>query len=705
MSNKVQGISPPERYHFLDGLRAWAMLLGIVLHAAMSFLGFPIWPAVDTKSDPVVFGWILDSIHGFRMPLFFLVSGFFTAMMCQKRGVRALIKHRALRIGVPLLAGTLIVFPVMIALAHWGSEVKSQQEQALQSREKSLERALLEGSEDTVRALLAEGVDANHRDQGGSPLLRVAAVWGHEGIVEALLDYGADPEARGSDGGTALMSAAFFGRTGVVKLLIERRADVNATNHEGSPVIESATVDFSLVKEIGKMFAIPIDQGMEQRRKECAEILREAGAKDRGFFDQFVNGGKALGRQAKQGEADKGQTFENAAWSGDLETIRRLLEQGVDPNRVDKQGTPMLSLAALMGQAPVVELLLDWGAEIQARGADGGTALMAAAFFGRLDVLKLLIARGADVNATNEAGASVIQSATMDFAIVQMVGKMLSIPLDEHMPQRREQAAQILMKAGAQKDWYRDLAFVPIFHHLWFLHYLLWLVAIFILVKLLWTELDWRIPRAFIKTPGCFLWLLPLSFYCQWHMPESFGPATATGLLPWPPKLAYYGLFFFFGVMCYGKGWWEQKAGTRWWAWLLLALPCLWFGREWIREERAFEGVTLTVIYTWATIVGVIGFFRRYFNGGSPTLRYLSDASYWLYLAHLPVMIALQILVSNWEFPALIKCSLICISVTGLLLIFYHYGVRYTWIGAILNGRKHRSLKLLKTRELSDGGE
>ena len=97
-----------QRYHFLDGLRGVAMLLGIVLHGGMSFLGFPVWPAVDVKSDPVVFGWMLDVIHGFRMPLFFLVSGFFTAMMWKKRGTGGLVKQRLLRIGVPLLIGILI---------------------------------------------------------------------------------------------------------------------------------------------------------------------------------------------------------------------------------------------------------------------------------------------------------------------------------------------------------------------------------------------------------------------------------------------------------------------------------------------------------------------------------------------------------------------------------------------------------------------
>ena len=42
-----------QRYHDLDALRAFAMLLGIVLHGAISFFPMPIWPAQDLH-QPVV---------------------------------------------------------------------------------------------------------------------------------------------------------------------------------------------------------------------------------------------------------------------------------------------------------------------------------------------------------------------------------------------------------------------------------------------------------------------------------------------------------------------------------------------------------------------------------------------------------------------------------------------------------------------------
>ena len=86
------------RRHDLDALRAIAMLLGIALHVGLGYV--PGWIITD-DADPQVlhktsdgFQVMFNIIHGFRMPLFFLVSGFFTAMLWRKRGVTSLLKHR-----------------------------------------------------------------------------------------------------------------------------------------------------------------------------------------------------------------------------------------------------------------------------------------------------------------------------------------------------------------------------------------------------------------------------------------------------------------------------------------------------------------------------------------------------------------------------------------------------------------------------------
>ncbi|MDB4625113.1 acyltransferase family protein, partial [Rubripirellula sp.] len=105
--------APPtmQRRHDLDALRAIAMLLGIVLHSALSFAPIP-WIVQDSQQSQF-FYYLFSFIHSFRMPLFFLISGFFTAMLWRKRGLLALFKQRSKRILLPLILGMWTIIPLL----------------------------------------------------------------------------------------------------------------------------------------------------------------------------------------------------------------------------------------------------------------------------------------------------------------------------------------------------------------------------------------------------------------------------------------------------------------------------------------------------------------------------------------------------------------------------------------------------------------
>ena len=106
-----------KRYHDLDALRAFAMMAGIFLHAIMFLLPLDVWVvqdpwAVATEAAKNLYGYLFSAIHGFRMPLFFMLSGFFVAMMWQKRGSLGVGKHRLQRILLPLVICMFTVIPV-----------------------------------------------------------------------------------------------------------------------------------------------------------------------------------------------------------------------------------------------------------------------------------------------------------------------------------------------------------------------------------------------------------------------------------------------------------------------------------------------------------------------------------------------------------------------------------------------------------------
>src|ERR1700710_1556255 len=111
-----------ERLHALDAVRGFALLLGIVLHATMSFLPAPtrIWIIQDNHPSTTL-GVLFFAIHVFRMTTFFLIAGFFAHMSFHRRGGQAFIKDRLQRIAVPLLVGWPILFAAMVLVIFWAA--------------------------------------------------------------------------------------------------------------------------------------------------------------------------------------------------------------------------------------------------------------------------------------------------------------------------------------------------------------------------------------------------------------------------------------------------------------------------------------------------------------------------------------------------------------------------------------------------------
>jgi fucose 4-O-acetylase-like acetyltransferase len=92
----------------------------------------------------------------------------------------------------------------------------------------------------------------------------------------------------------------------------------------------------------------------------------------------------------------------------------------------------------------------------------------------------------------------------------------------------------------------------------------------------------------------------------------------------------------------------------------------------------------------WTTSFAAIGLALRFLSGFSALRRYLADSSYWLYLIHLPILMVLQVAVSQLDWPWPIKFAGILLIALPLMLASYHLLVRFSFIGVVLNGRRMR---------------
>ena len=109
--------------------------------------------------------------------------------------------------------------------------------------------------------------------------------------------------------------------------------------------------------------------------------------------------------------ADTNQNLIAAAFKGDINTVRSLLNKGADVNRKNKYGTTALQQAVVMNHKHVVKLLIEKGADVNAKNNEGNTILINAAWSSSKDIIKLLIEKGADVNAKNNRGGTALVHA------------------------------------------------------------------------------------------------------------------------------------------------------------------------------------------------------------------------------------------------------------------------------------------------------
>lgn len=136
----------------------------------------------------------------------------------------------------------LFLSPLPLSLSvHFLSRVRSVS--AVVMVEELLE-ASREGDSGRIERLLADGADANGKDDLGRAPLLYAAANGHMDAVEALLAAGADPGASNEAGNTPLHYASLNGHVGAVQRLIEAGARPAVNSHDRTPLDEAQRMGY-----------------------------------------------------------------------------------------------------------------------------------------------------------------------------------------------------------------------------------------------------------------------------------------------------------------------------------------------------------------------------------------------------------------------------------------------------------------------------
>jgi fucose 4-O-acetylase-like acetyltransferase len=162
------------------------------------------------------------------------------------------------------------------------------------------------------------------------------------------------------------------------------------------------------------------------------------------------------------------------------------------------------------------------------------------------------------------------------------------------------------------------------------------------------------------------------------------GGTMSDSLVPIPTLLAYFSFFFLFGWLFSGQD--DLLEALKRGAWLriaagaLIAIPgfILFYdntdftgnvGTAGMLAENGqlrLVGLFAVGLVCWLMLFGIWGLLARYVRSESRVLRYLADASFWIYLVHIPFLVAIQSSLAETHLEVALRYAL---TVSGTLAL------------------------------------
>ena len=247
--------------------------------------------------------------------------------------------------------------------------------------------------------------------------------------------------------------------------------------------------------------------------------------------------------------------------------------------------------------------------------------------------------------------------------------------------------------------------------HLWFLYYLVYYYLAFATVTFVLRRFSGPVAgwlRAGFRslTLGPLRWLgLPLVIVAsslQMLTMEEPGIDTTESFWPMWHVIFLYAIYFGVGWMAFGNR--EIVDRLKNWAWIRLGvgtalLPIaviMSIATSYVIDAGESSAKPMFVVNQclqaatcWILILGITGVSERLFTRANPAVRYVVDASYWIYLMHLPLTIFVPALFRGWNMWGIVKMPVMIVLTTVILLVVYHLAVRGTALGVLLNGRRY----------------
>lgn len=246
--------------------------------------------------------------------------------------------------------------------------------------------------------------------------------------------------------------------------------------------------------------------------------------------------------------------------------------------------------------------------------------------------------------------------------------------------------------------------------HLWFLYVLMLFYAAVLILRAPFALLDkdggWgravdRFTGALIGpwTPAVLAVPLGLAFWLDPKWIAFFAvPTPDAGVVPHTASVVGFGLAFGIGFLIDRRRDLLDRIAT--WSPIVLAVAVVSGAAAYYlaggpviepmvepTEDKAVAAWTVALA-VWSSAFAAMGLCLRFLSGHSAIRRYLADASYWVYILHLPLVMLAQVWVQDWAGPWWLKLAGVSLGVFAVCLITYELLIRHSFMGRWLNGRR-----------------
>ncbi|XP_062573887.1 serine/threonine-protein phosphatase 6 regulatory ankyrin repeat subunit B-like [Saccostrea cucullata] len=258
-------------------------------------------------------------------------------------------------------------FPNLLSLDYNDNEGRSPLHWAAES-----------GNIDLLKFLLGRGFDINTRKNDGKTVLHICCMYGKLDMIRYLNEqYSHLLYIKDRIGNNVLHAAAWGGNIDLFKFLVEKGFDINVSSNDGKTVLHLCCMNGEL---------------------EMCKHLTENNSHLLCIKDRIGN-----------------NVLHAAAWGGNIDLFKFLMEKGFDINVSSNDGKTVLHQCCVNGKIDMCEYLVNtYPHLIDVKDNYGENALHAAAWCGNIELLNFLLGKDLDIKTTSNDGRTVLHICCMN---------------------------------------------------------------------------------------------------------------------------------------------------------------------------------------------------------------------------------------------------------------------------------------------------